>query len=91
MTLHKDAGGLGLEVEGVVAKRRDSPYRPGVRWNRGTAGLIGANASPPSGAQPTIENPALPVAEPTAVSDSPCSPIAHRRAPDGWASPDPRR
>jgi bifunctional non-homologous end joining protein LigD len=31
MTLPKDAGGLGLEIEGVVAKRRDSPYRPGVR------------------------------------------------------------
>jgi bifunctional non-homologous end joining protein LigD len=46
MTLPKDAGGLGLEIEGVVAKRRDSPYRPGVRsddwrkikrpgWNEG--------------------------------------------------------
>lgn len=31
MTLPQDKGGLGLPIEGVVAKRRDSPYRPGRR------------------------------------------------------------
>ncbi|TFZ04441.1 hypothetical protein [Ramlibacter rhizophilus] len=31
MTVPKDAGGMGFEMECVVAKRRDSPYRPGLR------------------------------------------------------------
>jgi len=31
MTLPEDEGGLGLEIEGVVAKKRDSVYQPGVR------------------------------------------------------------
>jgi ATP-dependent DNA ligase len=31
MTLPKTQGGSGLVIEGVIAKRRDSTYRPGVR------------------------------------------------------------
>jgi len=31
LALPADKGGLGLQIEGVVAKRKDSPYRPGVR------------------------------------------------------------
>lgn len=31
MTLPEDKGGLGLQIEGVIAKRRDSTYQPGVR------------------------------------------------------------
>lgn len=31
MVLPKEQGGLGLQIEGVMAKRRDSPYLPGVR------------------------------------------------------------
>jgi len=31
MTLPEDQGGVGLQIEGVVAKRKDSVYLPGVR------------------------------------------------------------
>ncbi|TFZ04567.1 hypothetical protein EZ242_02120 [Ramlibacter rhizophilus] len=49
MTLPKNAGGLGLEIEGVVAERRNSSYRPGVRSDDGARSSVPGGTKGDSG------------------------------------------